>query len=57
MIRTDVCSEGGDSGGPLFSGDVALGLLSSRWGECDHGRETWFQPVKEALNTFNVTLR
>jgi streptogrisin D len=57
MIRTDVCSEGGDSGGPLFSGDVALGLLSTRWGDCDHGGETWFQPVKEALNVFNVTLR
>ncbi|MFI6208653.1 S1 family peptidase [Streptomyces sp. NPDC051041] len=50
LIRTDVCAEPGDSGGPLFSGDDAVGLASGGSGDCASGGETFFQPVTEALS-------
>jgi streptogrisin D len=50
LIRTDVCAEPGDSGGPLFSGDKAIGLTSGGSGDCTSGGETFFQPVTEALS-------
>jgi streptogrisin D len=49
LIRTDVCAEPGDSGGPLFSGGDAIGLTSGGSGDCARGGETFFQPVTEAL--------
>ncbi|GHF15375.1 S1 family peptidase [Streptomyces fumanus] len=49
LIRTDVCAEPGDSGGPLFSGSSAIGLTSGGSGDCVSGGETFFQPVTEAL--------
>ncbi|GGO91645.1 hypothetical protein GCM10012280_40000 [Wenjunlia tyrosinilytica] len=48
-IQTDVCSESGDSGGPLFSGNSALGLLSGGGGDCDQGGRSFYQPVTKAL--------
>jgi streptogrisin D len=54
MIHTDVCAEPGDSGGPLFAGDSALGLTSGGSGDCQAGGETFFQPVTEALDTFGA---
>ncbi|MEV6961634.1 S1 family peptidase [Streptomyces sp. NPDC051207] len=50
LIQTDVCAEPGDSGGPLFSGDKAIGLTSGGSGDCTSGGETFFQPVTEALS-------
>ncbi|MET9776697.1 S1 family peptidase [Streptomyces sp. NPDC006367] len=50
LIQTDVCAEPGDSGGPLFSGDKAVGLTSGGSGDCTSGGETFFQPVTEALS-------
>jgi streptogrisin D len=54
MIRTTVCAEPGDSGGPLFSGTTALGLTSGGSGDCDSGGVTFFQPVTEPLGVFGV---
>jgi streptogrisin B len=56
MIRTNVCAEPGDSGGPLFSGNTALGLTSGGSGNCSSGGVTYFQPVVEALNAYGVTV-
>ncbi|MFH9425153.1 S1 family peptidase [Streptomyces sp. NPDC017529] len=49
LIQTDVCAEPGDSGGPMFSGDAAVGLTSGGSGDCTQGGETFFQPVTKAL--------
>jgi streptogrisin B len=56
MIRTNVCAEPGDSGGPLFSGNTALGLTSGGSGNCSSGGTTYFQPVVEALNAYGVNV-
>ncbi|MGW7517415.1 S1 family peptidase [Streptomyces sp. NPDC054796] len=49
LIQTDVCAEPGDSGGPMFAGDAAVGLTSGGSGDCTQGGETFFQPVTAAL--------
>jgi len=54
LIQTNVCAEGGDSGGALFAGSTALGLTSGGSGNCTSGGTTFFQPVTEALTTYNV---
>ncbi|WP_405064178.1 S1 family peptidase [Kribbella sp. NBC_01505] len=54
LIRTTVCAEGGDSGGALFAGSVALGLTSGGSGNCTSGGTTYFQPVTEVLTKYNV---
>ncbi|MEV3981546.1 S1 family peptidase [Nonomuraea sp. NPDC049758] len=56
MIKTNVCAEGGDSGGALFSGGVALGLTSGGSGNCSSGGTTFFQPVTEALSAYGVNV-
>ncbi|MCP3757498.1 S1 family peptidase [Streptomyces sp. TBY4] len=56
MIRTNVCAEPGDSGGPLYSGTRAVGLTSGGNGNCTTGGTTYFQPVKEALTRYNVNV-
>ncbi|MEU2436039.1 S1 family peptidase [Streptomyces rubradiris] len=57
LIRTDVCAEPGDSGGPLFTRDGgALGLTSGGSGDCTGGGETFFQPVTTALRATGATL-
>ncbi|WP_425357058.1 S1 family peptidase [Streptomyces inhibens] len=56
LIQTNVCAEPGDSGGPLFSGNTAIGLTSGGSGDCDFGGITYFQPVVEALNNHGVSL-
>ncbi len=54
LIRTTVCAQGGDSGGSLFAGNVALGLTSGGSGNCAIGGTTYFQPVTEALSVYGV---
>ena len=50
LIRTTVCAEGGDSGGPLFTRNgTAIGLTSGGAGDCRTGGVTFFQPVTTAL--------
>ncbi len=56
MIQTNVCAEGGDSGGPLYAGSVALGLTSGGSGNCTTGGIIYFQPVKEALAKYKVSV-
>ena len=56
LIRTNVCAEGGDSGGSLFAGTVALGLTSGGSGNCSTGGTTYFQPVTEALSVYGVSV-
>ncbi|MER7826176.1 S1 family peptidase [Streptomyces sp. NPDC096097] len=56
MIRTNVCAEPGDSGGPLYSGARAVGLTSGGSGNCSSGGTTFFQPVVEALNAYGVSV-
>jgi streptogrisin D len=56
MIATNVCAEGGDSGGPLYAGSTALGLTSGGSGNCRTGGQTFFQPVKEALSKYGVSV-
>ncbi|MGW0812169.1 S1 family peptidase [Streptomyces viridiviolaceus] len=56
LIETDVCAEPGDSGGPMFSEGVALGVTSGGSGDCAEGGTTFFQPVTEALASLGVRL-
>ncbi|WP_415948882.1 S1 family peptidase [Streptomyces sp. KLOTTS4A1] len=56
MIRTNVCAEPGDSGGPLYSGSLAIGLTSGGSGNCRWGGTTFFQPVTEALRNYGVNV-
>ncbi|MGZ0152602.1 S1 family peptidase [Kribbella sp. WER1] len=55
--KTNVCAEGGDSGGSFITGDQAQGVTSGGWGNCSSGGETWFQPVNEILQTYHLTLQ
>ncbi|MEV5438317.1 S1 family peptidase [Streptomyces sp. NPDC052682] len=56
LIETNVCAEPGDSGGPLFSEGVALGVTSGGSGDCTAGGTTYFQPVTEALRELGMKL-
>lgn len=56
LIETNVCAEPGDSGGPLFSEGIALGVTSGGNGDCEAGGTTFFQPVTTALTELGVTL-
>ncbi|WP_067505042.1 S1 family peptidase [Actinoplanes sp. TFC3] len=56
LTRTNVCAEGGDSGGPWLSGDQAQGVTSGGSGDCETGGETFFQPITEILEKNNLTL-
>jgi streptogrisin B len=56
LIKTTVCSEPGDSGGPLFDGTKALGITSGGSGDCTAGGTTFFQPVREAATAYGVTV-
>ena len=56
LIKTNVCAEGGDSGGSLFHGTRALGLTSGGSGNCTFGGTTFFQPVTEVLSRYGVSV-
>ncbi|MFD3497762.1 S1 family peptidase [Streptomyces sp. NPDC058678] len=56
LIETNVCAEPGDSGGPLFSEGIALGVTSGGSGDCQAGGTTFFQPVTKALTELDVQL-
>ncbi|GAA0920740.1 S1 family peptidase [Streptomyces thermoalcalitolerans] len=56
LIQTTVCAESGDSGGPLFSEGIALGVTSGGSGDCTTGGTTFFQPVTKALAALDVKL-
>ena len=56
LVRTTVCAQPGDSGGPFFAGSTALGLTSGGSGNCTFGGTTFFQPVTEALSRYQATV-
>ena len=56
LIKTNICAELGDSGGPLYSGTAALGLTSGGTGDCTVGGTTYFQPVTEPLSVYGVSV-
>jgi streptogrisin B len=56
LIQTNVCAEPGDSGGPLYDGNKAIGLTSGGSGNCTSGGTTFFQPVSEAAQHYGVTV-
>lgn len=56
LIESDVCAEPGDSGGPMFSEGIALGVTSGGSGDCRTGGTTYFQPVTKALAQLDVRL-
>ncbi|MEU0224514.1 S1 family peptidase [Streptomyces sp. NPDC006284] len=56
LIQTDVCAEPGDSGGPMFSEGLALGVTSGGSGDCDNGGTTFFQPLPDAMASLGVRL-
>ncbi|MQA06026.1 MAG: S1 family peptidase [Streptosporangiales bacterium] len=56
LIQTTVCAEPGDSGGSLHAGSTAYGLTSGGSGDCTSGGETFFQPVDEVLEAYDVSI-
>lgn len=56
LIETNVCAEPGDSGGPLFSDGIALGVTSGGSGDCTSGGTTFFQPLTKAMQALGVQL-
>lgn len=59
LIQTNVCTQPGDSGGPLFAGSSAQGIVSggSVAGCSAAGFTSYFQPAGEALSTYGLTLQ
>lgn len=56
LIRTDLCSEPGDSGAPVASGDQLQGLVSGASGNCSLGGTTYIQPINPVLSALGTTL-
>jgi streptogrisin C len=56
LTRTNACAEGGDSGGSFISGNQAQGMTSGGSGNCTSGGTTFFQPVRETLSRYGLTL-
>ncbi|MFI5841742.1 S1 family peptidase [Catenuloplanes sp. NPDC051500] len=54
LIRTTVCAEAGDSGGPLFAATVGLGLTSGGSGNCTTGGISYFAPVTPLAANWSV---
>ncbi|HVK24479.1 MAG TPA: S1 family peptidase [Actinokineospora sp.] len=61
LTRTSACAEPGDSGGSFVSAVVsgrvqAQGMTSGGSGNCSSGGTTFFQPVREAMSVYGLTL-
>jgi streptogrisin D len=56
LIKTNLCSEAGDSGGPVFDGTKAIGMVSGGSGNCSTGGTTFAQPVTEPLAAYGLTV-
>lgn len=57
LVRTNVCAEPGDSGGPLFAANgVAVGITSGGSGNCRTGGTTFFQTVSEVTSRFGLSV-
>ncbi|WP_089154117.1 S1 family peptidase [Micromonospora sp. NBS 11-29] len=58
LIRTNICAEPGDSGGPLYvaATGTILGILSGGSGNCTSGGTSYYQPIQEILAAYGLTL-
>ncbi|MGS2616281.1 S1 family peptidase [Micromonospora sp. LZ34] len=58
LIRTNICAEPGDSGGPLYvaATGTIIGILSGGSGNCTTGGTTYYQPITEVLAAYGVTI-
>ncbi|KUN91440.1 S1 family peptidase [Streptomyces caeruleatus] len=56
LIRTNICAEPGDSGGPLYAGDKVVGILSGGSGNCASGGSTYYQPIQEVLSAYGLSV-
>ncbi|WP_369274212.1 S1 family peptidase [Streptomyces sp. R11] len=56
LIRTNICAEPGDSGGPLYAGDKVIGILSGGSGNCATGGTTYYQPIQEVLSAYGLSV-
>ncbi|MFE4368323.1 S1 family peptidase [Streptomyces sp. NPDC056835] len=57
LIATNICTQPGDSGGALYSGNRAIGVLSGGSGDCSSGAGgSYFQPIIPVLNAYGVSV-
>ncbi|WBB68085.1 S1 family peptidase [Micromonospora sp. WMMD812] len=58
LIRTNICAEPGDSGGPLYVAATGriVGILSGGSGNCTSGGTTYYQPIQEILAAYGLTI-
>ncbi|MDO3705071.1 S1 family peptidase [Micromonospora sp. C28SCA-DRY-2] len=58
LIRTNICAEPGDSGGPLYvaATGTIIGILSGGSGNCTTGGTTYYQPITEVLAAYGLTI-
>lgn len=54
LIQANVCAEAGDSGGPLFAGATAIGILSGGTGSCALGGTTYYGSASRAMSQYRV---
>ncbi len=54
LIRTTVCAEPGDSGGPLFAVNTAIGMTVGGSGNCTSGGTTYFSSAAIAMSQYGV---
>lgn len=54
LIRTTVCSEPGESGGPLFAGTVGIGMNWGGSGNCATGGTSYYSSVRRAATAYGV---
>ncbi|MFI7275077.1 S1 family peptidase [Streptomyces sp. NPDC049879] len=62
LTATNICSQPGESGSPLFTIDPsgttgrAVGILSGGQGNCTSGGMSFYQPIAEILAVYGLTL-
>ena len=56
LTRLDACAGAGDSGGSVLSGQLALGIVSGKSGDCGSGGTSYVQPIGEILSDLELTL-
>ncbi|GIF69058.1 hypothetical protein Ais01nite_70930 [Asanoa ishikariensis] len=54
LIRTNICSQPGDSGGPLFAGTTGVGITSGGSGSCSTGGVSYYSPAARAGSAYGV---
>ncbi|MEV4537849.1 S1 family peptidase [Asanoa sp. NPDC049518] len=54
LIRTNICGQPGDSGGPLFAGTVGVGITSGGSGSCTTGGVSYYASAARAGSAYGV---